>query len=47
MTLLARGQVVVIITVLLAFARVYLKLKKLQFRTRTTYWLCSHYMYHW
>ena len=32
---------------LLAFARVNSKLKKLQHRTRTTYWLCSHCMNHW
>ena len=31
---------------LLAFERVNFKLKKLQFRTRTTYWLCFHYFYH-
>ena len=29
------------------FVRVNPKLKKLQNRTRTTYWLCSHYIYHW
>ena len=28
---------------LLTFVRLNLKLKKLQFRTGTTYWLCSHY----
>ena len=28
---------------LLTFVRVNPKLKKLQFQTRTTYWLCSHY----
>ena len=32
---------------LLTFVRVNSKLKKLQFRTKTTYWLCSHYIYHW
>ena len=31
---------------LLTFVRVNPKLKKLQFCTRTTYWLCSHYIYH-
>ena len=32
---------------LFTFVHVNPKLKKLQFRTRTTYWLCSHYIYHW
>ena len=32
---------------LVAFVRVNPKLKKLQFRSRTTYWLCSHYIYRW
>ena len=31
---------------LLTFVLVNPKLKKLQFRTRTSYWLCSHYTYH-
>ena len=32
---------------LLVFVRINPNLKKLQFRTRTTYWLCSHSIYHW
>ena len=31
---------------LVTFVHVNPKLKILQFRTRTTYWLCSHYIYH-
>ena len=46
MALLRRGRVVVII-LLLVFVGVNPKSKKLQFRTRTTYWLCSHYIYHY
>ena len=45
MTLLWRGHVVLIISAY--FCTINPKLKKLQFRTGTTYWPCSLYIYHW